>query len=1047
MKGCIFFSARLCFFLVSIVFFRVDCIVAQEFDFRQFNDDESNISNQYIYAISEDSLGNIIFSAGDGLFLFDGKNFQGLSDDQELNSIYTHCITKDGTIWAGRFDGKLVTGSVDSFRLSDSLFYRDTRISCLKPDSENHIWLGTLGDGLAVIKGNEVLKIKSLVDKVVFDITFDKNGDILVSTTEGLRLISKEFPHELKSTPYTGNDPVIWFSDLDSTGGYWTGSKNGSIHYNTNDHHRNQLISLQDFGKTETVSSYAYNASNHSFWLGTKTNGLYVFQLNSDRNLHYWEHITVDNGLVNNFIQSLYFDQCGNLWIGTYGHGVQQLYPGRIRRYFNEEDKIYRCIFELKDGQLLVGTTKGLQYIEKSDSGRYIINPRVELDGNSISTIYEDEDKTIWLGTEDGAVYKKDRKSEQWKREDEKFLEQLNFINKIDNAGDNKIGIATDFGFFIHHIKDGSWKEYTTKQGLPHNAIKQFKYTSSQKLMLLPKGSNPVYIDLGKLEIGKHEALNEVNPNLIEQGQNNSILLGSFGKGILVFDDTVTHRYNRSSSLLSDFIYGMGIDSSGTTWVLHREGISVKPKDQGFLNFGSINLLDKVVFSANNMVLDQAGLLWVITERGLVQLTTKDYEKLPTAPQSIFNSIELNYRPLDSKKDTVLAFDDYILSINFKGIQLAYQALVECRYKMEGLENDWNIHESYKGNVKYNRLQAGSYRFILQTKISGAKEWNTNSYQFEILSPYWETWWFRLACVLITGTIVFVTFYIREKNHKRIKSYLSHNLKKRTREVREQKKELEVKNLEITQSIVYAQRIQNAVIPDRESIESFWKDTMVFYKPRDIVSGDFYWVSSQNSEKVLVLSDCTGHGIPGAFMSMIGTTILGDIINKGKVTLPSKILTYLNSQLVQALGQQKEDSIRDGMDASVVSLNSNNTVLTYSGALRPLYLVRNGELVQVNGDRNAVGGFSYNGSEKKFTDTSIQIEKGDTIYLFSDGYPDQFGGPKMKKFKIGPIKLLFKEIATLNHQEQYKKMDEVLSEWMGDENEQTDDISVIAINF
>ena len=247
----------------------------------------------------------------------------------------------------------------------------------------------------------------------------------------------------------------------------------------------------------------------------------------------------------------------------------------------------------------------------------------------------------------------------------------------------------------------------------------------------------------------------------------------------------------------------------------------------------------------------------------------------------------------------------------------------------------------------------------------------------------------------------------------------------------------------ITDSIMYAKRIQTALIPSLE-LFSDKLDHFVLYKPLDIVSGDFYWVSNKGDIQIIIAADCTGHGVPGAFMSMLGVTMLNEIVNGKHITQPDQILNTLRSEIVKALGQAvDEDKVKDGMDMAVCTIDFKEGLLWYSGANNPLYIVRDNELLHYRADKMPAS-IHYN--MQPFTLHRIELKKGDTFYIFSDGFADQFGGPKQKKFMTMQLKEKVVELSNIPMIEQGIKLSEIFEEWKGS-GPQIDDVTLIGVRY
>lgn len=271
--------------------------------------------------------------------------------------------------------------------------------------------------------------------------------------------------------------------------------------------------------------------------------------------------------------------------------------------------------------------------------------------------------------------------------------------------------------------------------------------------------------------------------------------------------------------------------------------------------------------------------------------------------------------------------------------------------------------------------------------------------------------------------------------------------KKAEVQIENQKKLLELKNEDILSSINYAKRIQQAILPNNENIQKGIPQSFILYKPRDIVSGDFYWFNeTADNSYIMVVADCTGHGVPGAFMTVIGSNLLTQIITENKITKPSTIMVELDNHITATLKQEKQHHhiIQDGMDLSLLKVNRDKKEFIYTSAKRPAIFIRNGELQELKGSKNSLGGLKS--GEKSFNEISMKYQDDDIIYLFTDGYIDQFGGEENKKFMIKRLRELLLQIHKLPMVEQKQKLNDAITKWIG-KNEQTDDIQIMGIRF
>ncbi len=262
--------------------------------------------------------------------------------------------------------------------------------------------------------------------------------------------------------------------------------------------------------------------------------------------------------------------------------------------------------------------------------------------------------------------------------------------------------------------------------------------------------------------------------------------------------------------------------------------------------------------------------------------------------------------------------------------------------------------------------------------------------------------------------------------------------------ISEQKDKIELQQKALEESLEYASSIQSALLPDLRYLYKLFPQSFVLFKPRDIVSGDFFWYARKGSRVAVTAADCTGHGVPGAFMSMLGISFLNEIVSKS-IPRANTILNRLRENVMKALHQTGELSEnKDGMDISLCVIDLNEMELDFSGAFNPLYLIRNGVLIETRGDKMPIGINAV--IEKSFSNHTIKLEEGDLIYLFSDGYPDQFGGPHDKKFKYSALKDLLIRIHRKPMETQKKELERSFIRWKAD-SEQVDDVLLIGIKI
>ncbi len=397
----------------------------------------------------------------------------------------------------------------------------------------------------------------------------------------------------------------------------------------------------------------------------------------------------------------------------------------------------------------------------------------------------------------------------------------------------------------------------------------------------------------------------------------------------------------------------------------------------------------------------------------------------------------------------------------------------QYQYTIKGLTKDWNEWSS-NPEIDLFLPKSGKYEVRFRAKNIFGKISNEKTLTFKIKRAFYETWWFYSLCVLFGLFIIYIIIKFRERNLQREKEILEEKVRERTQQIAEQKEKIETQynaleiqnekitnqkeeieiqrnkiagqNREIKDSILYAKRIQTAVMPDHTSIGNLLPDYFVLFRPKDIVSGDFYWITKKGNKVIIAAADCTGHGVPGGFLSMLGISLLNEISVIDKNFKANEILNHLKAHLKSTLIKEghSEEETKDGMDIALCIIDQKNNTLQYSGANNPLYLIRNKELVEYNADKMPIGTFI--GEKDSFTNIEIDLQPADIFYLFSDGFKDQLGGPQIKRLKSKNFRNLLLDGHDKPMQKQKELLEQYFDGWRG-ENEQTDDIMIIGIKI
>lgn len=360
---------------------------------------------------------------------------------------------------------------------------------------------------------------------------------------------------------------------------------------------------------------------------------------------------------------------------------------------------------------------------------------------------------------------------------------------------------------------------------------------------------------------------------------------------------------------------------------------------------------------------------------------------------------------------------------------------IYLRLKDSLLSNE-NINIVQNLNVKYEtekkELQIKSQSFEIETKEKQNKQ-KSLIILFGALA---------LGVTVFFAVLAFINYRKTKKANLIIENQKA-EVETKNEEISHQKELVEEKQKEIIDSITYARRIQQAVLTGEDVWKKISKEYFILFKPKDIVSGDFYWAyNTPNGRSVFVLADCTGHGVPGGFMSMLGNSFLNEIVVENKIFKADEILNRLRAKIIAALEQKGQTEQKDGMDMSLCVWNKMDNTLEFAGANNPLWLLRDREIEEYKADKMPIG--TYTDQLKPFSSTVISLQKGDIIYLATDGYADQFGGPNGKKLKYKTLLASLLQNSEAPMEIQKSRLEEIFVSWMG-EQDQVDDVSLIGI--
>lgn len=508
--------------------------------------------------------------------------------------------------------------------------------------------------------------------------------------------------------------------------------------------------------------------------------------------------------------------------------------------------------------------------------------------------------------------------------------------------------------------------------------------------------------------------------------------------GIYFFaDDSLRETTYIRSNEIPQYFFSDGSISWGNTG---QKWISLVNQENYNKHIDSyLNLFENIT----DLYLDPNGNTWVVNEdQYLYKINGAKVDQYHPGFQLFLKTVHDNKGsyPLDE-----LLFDylDRSLVFNFSAPFYLKDHSTSYQYWVEGMSAGWTSWDN-SPELSFPVLPVGNFILHVKARNILGQSSTLKSFPIVIKPPWWLSWMFISLVGIIIILIVIQIIRLRVKKLQRDKQMLEQKVLERTAEIQRQKDEIAEQKKEIMDSIYYARRIQKAVLPDDHLANKNIPEHFVLYLPRDIVSGDFYWIAEKEDNTIFAAADCTGHGVPGAFMSMLGMSYLKEIVNKSKRLNSSRILNKLRDHVKATLSQSTKGGQQDGMDIALCILNKERRSLQFSGAFHPLYLIRNKNLSEYKPDLMPIG--IYIRKEKPFKTHNIRTAKGDCYYIFSDGYSDQFGGENRKKFLARSFKKLLLSIHEKPMPEQREILFETLKQWM-DGYEQVDDILVIGFRL
>lgn len=1038
---------------------------------------EDGLSTNFVRTIMQDELGFMWFGTQDGLNKYDGYQIKVFKNDPtNPNTLSCSDITalkqvKSNLIIIGTKEGinffDPVTEKFSALQKVDRKL--NSRINTIFKLDDNSALIG--GEGGLFILDLNTLTIKNPFFKIEEEVNVKCierfNDEVFIGTIDkGLWRLTNR--NSLEKVDFVQSEYFsVKLDELNSIthiGSYSGKMYLGTFGYGIFKVDRNFEVEAKiSFSKQDEISNYIRDFQIRDSKLFVASSwGILVYNMLNEH-VDFYTKKEGPLALNSNSGYCIFSDKENNLWIGTDLGGVNiaffrsQKFPLSTENYETRFENIH-AFCEGTKGSFFIGGLK--TFSELNIETGEIQTHNKSFPKEDILCIVKESPNVFWLGTNGGGLIRYDRATKKSKVYLSNERGGTIVCLKID--GGNIYAGSIGDGLFKVNLENFEITQFTEKDGLEYLSINAIFKDSKDKVWLGTSDGGLIkmkgFDQNGKLSIEKTYnntgKLGEIASNMVlainEDKAGNIWAATSSGLSKLLSNNSFYNFYSKDG-LANTYLYSILKDSTSNFWMSTNTGIirfdpMRAEKEITFKNYNIKDGLINIEYNMGAALVTQTGMMYFGGNKGFNAFRPTAIKDNLHTPNPYLISYKRGGN--DVETDSLIAYKRYLnlsWAENFFQFELVAIDYTDpskniFRYKLEGYDKDWSAPSNVR-YVSYTQLPGGNYTF----KVKAANNdgiWNEEPYELHItvVPPFWKTKTFYALILVFGFALIYFYIQLRTKAMKKENKILENKVAERT-------KELEEKNKDITGSIVYAKRIQEAILPSKETIFQKLKKVFILYQPKDIVSGDFYWFAEENGNKIFAVVDCTGHGVPGAFMSMIGHNLLHQIVLEKGVTEPGDILNHLHKGVQDALRQgHNEINTNDGMDVSIISINDSKKVIKWAGANRPLVILnKSGELSKYDGNKFPIGGAQYD-VNRTFLTREIIVNEASMAYMFSDGYPDQFGGEKGKKFMVKRFHDLLAEIHLLSAEEQQSRLKNEFENWRKN-HEQVDDVLIVGIEI
>ncbi|MBN2520043.1 MAG: hypothetical protein JXB17_06040, partial [Bacteroidales bacterium] len=895
---------RITFFYLLIILSGLS-IKAQKYYFDNYGVKEG-LAQSKVYCVLQDKQGNVWLGTPSGVSVFNGQNFTNYSVLDNLAKGGVKSIYQDsrGIIWLGHLDGGVTKTNGKKFSEISFPFDLKSDITSIIEDAQHNIWLTTHGNGAIIIyKTNKeildsadikIFKGRSLSDRV-FSSYRDRNNKLYFITDIGIKTYNKTdttFENLLLKGFPTYFQIICMYQDTKNN--FWFGTFNGGLYKYSIEYKKITIYDEVKHGLAKNWITCVTEDKLGNIWAGSWGGGISKIDENKIQTFN-----TV-NGLHDNNIYSVIGDYEGNVLIGTLEHGLE-IYKGEYFISISEDDGLIdnqvSAIHQDKYGRFWFGTSSGISiYNPANKTFQNISSNDKSLRSKKIRFIKQDSQNTIWVGTEDLGVLRYDEKFNAFFPVREINLwNRLQRVTAMDVDKYDNLWVGTVDGLIFYEIKSGKSERYSQVEGLAGPSISSIFCGNNGIVWVGSEGKGVTTINLIDSSINIIAELGQISPRSFTEDNDDHIWIGTEQGAIIFNGKKVIYKYNEINGLLANFISFIDIDNNSNIYIGTNLGLNkIDHKNNKLYSFTKKNGFIGIEAKQNASFKDNEGKMWFGTVDGVMRYDPDLMQKPFVEPKIYLKTFKVNLQDRAIISGTKLKHNEKPIYLEYSSVCLSNPDAVKYQIMLKGVDNDYQSPTN-QTSVIYRILPPGNYVLYIKAK-NHLGIWNSEplAFEFTIKPPFYKTAWFIISVIILGFTIIITYIKIRERNLIREKRILEEKVKERTQEIRIKNQELAKKNKDITDSIKYAKRIQDAILP-----EDAFENTFILFRPKDIVSGDFFWFAKKDNKEIIAAVDCTGHGVPGAFVSFVGHNSLNKIIKEYGIIKPADILNRLDLEVVK----------------------------------------------------------------------------------------------------------------------------------------------------